>query len=88
MSPHPEQSALEEKLRLAENRGTASEAESSEDLQLEVTDLKNQLEQREKALTQARIGMDTLAAELEELDRQNQEATQVCPALRCGFCSF
>lgn len=78
MLPHPEQSALVEKLRLSENRGTSSEAESSEDLQLEVTDLKNQLEQREEALKQAHASMDTLTAELEELDRQNQEATQVC----------
>lgn len=73
----PEQSALEEKFLLAENRVTSSEAGSSEDLQLEVTDLKNQLEQRGQALKQAHVSMDTLTAELEELDRQNQEATQV-----------
>lgn len=79
----PEQSALVENLRLAENRGTWSEAEGSEDLQLELTDLKKQLEQREEALKQAHASMDTLTAELEELDRQNQEATQVC---RRGVC--
>lgn len=61
-----------------------SETESSEDLQLKVTDLKNQLEQREEALKQAHISMDTLTAELEELDRQNQEATQVCLVLHWG----
>lgn len=71
-----EKSALVENLRLAENRGTWSEAEGSEDLQLELTDLKKQLEQREEALKQAHASMDTLTAELEELDRQNQEATQ------------
>lgn len=78
MFHHPEQSVLVEKLQLVENRSTVSGAESSEDLQLEVTDLKAQLEQREEALKQAHISMDTLTAELEELDRQNQEATQVC----------
>lgn len=75
---------LEEKLQIAENRGILSEAEVSEDLHLEVTDLKNQLEQREEALKQAHMDMDTLTAELEELDRQNQEATQVCPVLQWG----
>lgn len=63
------------------NRGISSEAEVSEGLHLEVTDLKNQLEQREDALKQAHTNMDTLTAELEELDRQNQEATKVCPVL-------
>ncbi|XP_053357855.1 thyroid receptor-interacting protein 11 [Clarias gariepinus] len=71
-----ERLALVEKLRLAENQFTSSEAESTEELHLEITDLKNQLEQREVALKQANVSMDTLTAELEELDRQNQEATQ------------
>lgn len=43
----------------------------------EVAELKAQLEKKEKALTQAQLDQDTLTAELEELDRQNQEATQV-----------
>ncbi|KAB5582162.1 hypothetical protein PHYPO_G00184000 [Pangasianodon hypophthalmus] len=77
-----EKAALVEKLRLAENRATSSEAEISEDLQLEATDLKNQLEQREKALKQAHVSVDTLTAELEELDRQNQEATQHLIAMK------
>lgn len=81
MFRHSEQSALAEKFRLAENRGASQEAESSEDLQLKVTDLMKQLDQREEALKQAHISMDTLTAELEELDGQNQEATQVCFAL-------
>lgn len=72
---------------VAENRGTSREAESSEEQQLEVTDLMKQLEQREEALKQARISMDTLTAELEELDRQNQEATQVCVVLRPSLLS-
>ena len=50
----------------------------TEDLQQDVSDLKTQLDQREQALKQAHLDMDTLTAELEELDRQNQEATQVC----------
>ncbi|KAG7334498.1 hypothetical protein KOW79_002905 [Hemibagrus wyckioides] len=69
-----EKSALVEKLRLAENQSISREG--SEDLQLEVTDLTNQLKQREEALKQAHISMDTFTAELEELDQQNQEATQ------------
>ncbi|XP_027022754.2 thyroid receptor-interacting protein 11 isoform X2 [Tachysurus fulvidraco] len=71
-----EKSVLVERLAVAENRRTSREAESSEEQQQEVTDLMKQLEQREEALKQAHISMDTLTAELEELDRQNQEATQ------------
>ncbi|KAI5611722.1 thyroid receptor-interacting protein 11 isoform X1 [Silurus asotus] len=77
-----EKSTLEEKLQQAENLVTLSEAERSEDLQLEVMDLKNQLEQREEALKRAHVSMDTLTAELEELDRQNQEATQHLIAMK------
>ncbi|KAF7710804.1 hypothetical protein HF521_009676 [Silurus meridionalis] len=77
-----EKSAMVEKLQQAENLVTLSEAESSEDLQLEVMDLKNQLEQREEALKRAHVSMDTLTAELEELDRQNQEATQHLIAMK------
>lgn len=36
------------------------------------------LETREKALRALEVERDTLMSELEELDRQNQEATQVC----------
>ncbi|XP_066534716.1 thyroid receptor-interacting protein 11 isoform X2 [Hoplias malabaricus] len=68
--------ALVEKLRLAEERENVAQNENSGDLQLEVSDLKIQLDQREHALKQAHLDMDTLTAELEELDRQNQEATQ------------
>ncbi|TSV02066.1 Thyroid receptor-interacting protein 11 [Bagarius yarrelli] len=71
-----ENSALMEKLQLAEKRDSSHATESLEDLQLEVTELTNQLKQREEALKQAHISMDTLTAELEELDRQNLEATQ------------
>ncbi|XP_026864042.2 thyroid receptor-interacting protein 11 isoform X2 [Electrophorus electricus] len=69
-------SVLAEKLRLAEERGALGETEATGDLQLEVSGLKKQLEQREHDLKQAHLSIDTLAAELEELDRQNQEATQ------------
>lgn len=47
------------------------------ELSQEVSDLKRQLDQREQALKQARLDVETLSAELEELDKQNQEATQV-----------
>lgn len=41
-------------------------------------DVKVELERREKALRNAEEERDVLMSELEELDRQNQEATQVC----------
>ncbi|XP_072533415.1 thyroid receptor-interacting protein 11 isoform X2 [Salminus brasiliensis] len=71
-----EKSTLVEKLRLAMERELSAPPEDSGDLQLEISDLKNQLDQREQALKQAHLDMDTLTAELEELDRQNQDATQ------------
>lgn len=40
-------------------------------------DLKTELEQRQKVLRNLEEERDTLMSELEELDRQNQEATQV-----------
>lgn len=42
-----------------------------------VEDLKAEVERREKALRNAEEERDTFVSELEELDRQNQEATQV-----------
>lgn len=42
-----------------------------------VEDLKAEVERREKALRNAVEERDNLMSELEELDRQNQEATQV-----------
>lgn len=50
-----------------------AEFEESESLE----DLKVELERREKALRATEEERDTLMCELEELDRQNQEATQV-----------
>lgn len=55
----------------------ASNQEAVQD-QLEATDdLKRDLEQRQKVLRNVEEERDTLMSELEELDRQNQEATQV-----------
>lgn len=42
-----------------------------------IDDLKTELEQRQKVLRTVEEERDTLVSELEELDRQNQEATQV-----------
>lgn len=42
-----------------------------------IDDLKEELEQRRKVLRNIEEERDTLMSELEELDRQNQEATQV-----------
>ncbi len=55
------------------------------ELSQEVSDLKSQLDQREPALKQAHLDIETLSAELEELDKQNQEATQVLFLNQCMF---
>uniref|UniRef100_A0A8C1K8S6 Thyroid hormone receptor interactor 11 n=1 Tax=Cyprinus carpio TaxID=7962 RepID=A0A8C1K8S6_CYPCA len=68
--------ALVDRLTLAEERHKAGESESVLELSQEVSDLKSQLVQREQALKQAHLDIETLSAELEELDKQNQEATQ------------
>uniref|UniRef100_A0AAR2JI29 GRIP domain-containing protein n=1 Tax=Pygocentrus nattereri TaxID=42514 RepID=A0AAR2JI29_PYGNA len=73
VATYPKQLALVEKVKLAEEREHLIQ---TEDLQQEVSDLKTQVDQREQSLKQAHLDMDTLTAELEELDRQNQEATQ------------
>lgn len=67
---------LQERLNVAEEQTVSNnEAESGDSESLE--DLKAQLESREKALRNTEEERDTLMSELEELDRQNQEATQV-----------
>ncbi|XP_062324639.1 thyroid receptor-interacting protein 11 [Osmerus eperlanus] len=65
-----EKLGLLERLRGAEERGGAEgEGEDSEGLRAE-------LQRMEEALKETREDRDTLMSELEELDRQNQEATQ------------
>lgn len=68
--------ALVEKLNTAESRHSDGESQSVIELAQEVSDLESQLEQREQALKQAHLDIETLTAELEILDKQNQEATQ------------
>lgn len=53
--------------------GVGAESEVTESLD----DLKVELQRREKALRATEEERDTLMSELEELDRQSQEATQV-----------
>ncbi|XP_014872307.1 thyroid receptor-interacting protein 11 [Poecilia latipinna] len=68
---------LQHRLTVAEEQmvcRNASPMESGEAESLE--DLKAELERREKVLRAAEEERDTLVSELEELDRQNQEATQ------------
>ncbi|XP_044023354.1 thyroid receptor-interacting protein 11 [Siniperca chuatsi] len=66
---------LQERLKMTEEQIVSNnEAESGESESLE--DLKAELERREKALRNTEEERDTLMSELEELDRQNQEATQ------------
>uniref|UniRef100_A0A672JJL5 GRIP domain-containing protein n=1 Tax=Salarias fasciatus TaxID=181472 RepID=A0A672JJL5_SALFA len=63
---------LQERLTAAEEKVVDDGAGDAEP----VEDLKVELERREKALRATEEERDTLMSELEELDRQNQEATQ------------
>lgn len=54
----------------------------------EISDLKSQLDRREQALKQAHLDIETLSTELEELDKQNQEATQVLLPMYTSQCMF
>ncbi|XP_029315993.1 thyroid receptor-interacting protein 11 isoform X2 [Cottoperca gobio] len=66
---------LQERLKTSEEQIVGNnEAESGE--RESVEDLKAALERREKTLRHTEEERDTLMSELEELDRQNQEATQ------------
>ncbi|KAM9354480.1 thyroid receptor-interacting protein 11 isoform 1-T1 [Pholidichthys leucotaenia] len=67
---------LQERLKVAEERIVNSGDESVEDESVSVKDLKVELERKEKVLRATEEERDTLMTELEELDRQNQEATQ------------
>lgn len=64
---------LQERLKMAEEQ-TVSNNDGGDSESLE--DLKAELGRREKALRHTEEERDTLMSELEELDRQNQEATQ------------
>ncbi|XP_065152505.1 thyroid receptor-interacting protein 11 [Paramisgurnus dabryanus] len=68
--------SLVERLRLTEERHGDGQSQSAIEMDQEMSDLKSQLEQRENALKQANLDIETLTAELEVLDKQNQEATQ------------
>lgn len=50
-------------------------------LALEVSELRHNLLTKESELTEISMQRDTLMTELEELDKQNQEATEVCLVL-------
>ncbi|XP_062253174.1 thyroid receptor-interacting protein 11 [Platichthys flesus] len=66
---------LQERLKVSEEQiGDNNVTDSGESESL--ADLKVELERREKALRATEEERDTLMAELEELDQQNQEATQ------------
>uniref|UniRef100_A0A8C5H230 GRIP domain-containing protein n=1 Tax=Gouania willdenowi TaxID=441366 RepID=A0A8C5H230_GOUWI len=70
-----EKHELQERLQIAEGKLVSKvETESSEVKTVE--DLRVELQMAEKALRAAEDERDTLMSELEELDRQNQEATQ------------
>lgn len=67
---------LRESLKTAEEQ-LASKKDTEYGVSESLEDLKVALETREKALRSCEEERDTLMSELEELDRQNQEATQV-----------
>lgn len=67
---------LQESLKTAEEQ-LASKKDTDYGPSESMEDLKVALETREKALRSCEEERDTLMSELEELDRQNQEATQV-----------
>lgn len=70
---------LQERLKVAEEQ-LVSRNEAESDLE-SLEDLKAELGRREKILRATEEERDTLMSELEELDQQNQEATQVCVTL-------
>lgn len=70
------QLSLQQELNVAREQ-VASNKEAVHDRLEAIVDLKTALEQREKVLRNVEEERDTLMSELEELDRQNQEATQV-----------
>lgn len=62
---------------MAEEQTVSSDAAQPDESVELVEDLKTELERREKTLRNFEEERDTLMSELEELDQQNQEATQV-----------
>ncbi|XP_010749725.3 thyroid receptor-interacting protein 11 [Larimichthys crocea] len=67
---------LQERLKMAEEQTVSSDAAQPDESVELVEDLKTELERREKTLRNFEEERDTLMSELEELDQQNQEATQ------------
>ncbi|KAM4540897.1 thyroid receptor-interacting protein 11 [Fundulus diaphanus] len=67
---------LQHRLSQAEEEVSSSKASLIQSEAEILDDLKTELERREKVLRATEEERDTLMAELEELDRQNQEATQ------------
>lgn len=72
-------------MTLAEESHRTGESTSAVELSQEVSDLKSQIDRRDQALKQAHLDIETLSAELEELDKQNQEATQVFFLSQCSM---
>lgn len=67
---------LQEELKVAQEQMASNKEAVAEQLEA-IDDLKTELEQRQKVLSNVEEERNTLMSELEELDRQNQEATQV-----------
>ncbi|TNM95878.1 hypothetical protein fugu_016961 [Takifugu bimaculatus] len=66
---------LQQELQVAQEQMVSND-EAVHDQSEAIDDLKEELEQRRKVLRNIEEERDTLMSELEELDRQNQEATQ------------
>uniref|UniRef100_A0A3Q3KFQ2 Thyroid hormone receptor interactor 11 n=1 Tax=Mastacembelus armatus TaxID=205130 RepID=A0A3Q3KFQ2_9TELE len=70
-----EKLSLQERVKMAEEQVVSSKGAESGDSEF-LGDMKVELERKENALRAAEEERDNLMSELEELDRQNQEATQ------------
>lgn len=68
---------LEKELTSAQHKHENILSSNTEDQNSEINQLKQDLERKKHELDESVAERETLIAELEELDRQNQEATQV-----------
>lgn len=68
---------LEKELTSAQHKNDNNLSTCTEDQNSELSQLRQDLERKEHELNESVAERETLIAELEELDKQNQEATQV-----------
>uniref|UniRef100_A0A6Q2ZI36 GRIP domain-containing protein n=1 Tax=Esox lucius TaxID=8010 RepID=A0A6Q2ZI36_ESOLU len=76
MGGEEEELILQDKLAQAEEKAKSDSLDDAESFSEEVALLKTELEKKVQVLKETQEERDTLLNELEELDRQNQQATQ------------